>query len=112
MVALETTTLRTLAAGVVVPLPLLPGERPAAAVTCAGPVFDCWFFGGGVVGVEERVGLFADPDEVGGGDVVVLEEAACPGVAAFAVGAEHLRVGVGAVALEVAVDRLGGDRVV
>jgi hypothetical protein len=40
---------------------------------------------------------------------MVLEKSACPGVAAVAVGAEHLRVGVAAVAVEVVADRLGGD---
>jgi hypothetical protein len=100
----------SLAATIVVP-PFLPTTQwLTAAYADAGSVFDGRLLGCWVIGVEERVGLFADSEEAGGGDVVVLEESARPGVAAFAVGAAHLGVSVLAVALEVVTDRLGGDR--
>ena len=75
-----------LSAGVVMPLPLAAGERFAAAGADAGPVFDGGLFRGGVVGVYEGAGFLADTGECGGGDGGGLEVAACPGVAAVAVG--------------------------
>ena len=103
---------RALAAGVVVPLPLLAGEWFAAAGAEAGPVFDGRLLGGRVVRVDEWAGFLADASERGCGDGGGLEVAACPGVAAVAVGAEHFGVGVEAVVGEVVAEPLDRDRAV